>query len=294
MVDAAADGFMHADSPLWRTLGALLFRPGFLTQQFLAGHRKDYLSPFRLYIVISIVFFLIVPFTGRLAPKSDKSPVDVRQTSSDTHSGLRPDLRNSFESEAKPDSLNPSRRPGALEGPLLSNVDSEGESTPEQLCSAVAGHVPGPNWFRRGMLIASERAHLDHGRELQESFVRNLGRAMFLFLPLLAVFMKVMYWRPKRTFVTHLVLQLHNHAFVFLLMSSVLAALLWIRTGAVTAVLTGILMCYVTYYLYQSMRRVYGESSSRTLVKLVTLSVGYIGLAACTAFLTGVYSAQTL
>src|SRR6516164_3976428 len=54
----AAEDLTHADSRLWRTLGALLFRPGFLTREFLDGRRARYLPPVRLYLVLSVVFFL--------------------------------------------------------------------------------------------------------------------------------------------------------------------------------------------------------------------------------------------
>lgn len=41
-----------------RTLKLLLFRPGHLTRQYLQGKRKRFTPPFRLYLVISVVFFL--------------------------------------------------------------------------------------------------------------------------------------------------------------------------------------------------------------------------------------------
>jgi hypothetical protein len=36
----------------------LWFKPGKLTQEFVAGRRASYLPPFRLYLVLSIIFFL--------------------------------------------------------------------------------------------------------------------------------------------------------------------------------------------------------------------------------------------
>jgi Protein of unknown function (DUF3667) len=39
---------------------ALPFKPGCLTSEFLAGRRMKYLPPFRLYLVLSLPFFLIV------------------------------------------------------------------------------------------------------------------------------------------------------------------------------------------------------------------------------------------
>lgn len=53
------EGLTHSDSRLWRTLKYLWFKPGRLTQEFVAGRRVAYLPPFRLYLVLSVIFFLI-------------------------------------------------------------------------------------------------------------------------------------------------------------------------------------------------------------------------------------------
>jgi hypothetical protein len=47
-----------------RSLAALLFHPGKLTEQYVRGRIVHYVSPFRLYLVSSIVFFLILSFIG--------------------------------------------------------------------------------------------------------------------------------------------------------------------------------------------------------------------------------------
>jgi len=49
----------HADSRLWRTVWPLLARPGFLTREYFAGHRARYLQPFRLYLIMSVLFFVL-------------------------------------------------------------------------------------------------------------------------------------------------------------------------------------------------------------------------------------------
>jgi uncharacterized protein DUF3667 len=53
------EGLFHVDSKFWRTLRALLIRPGLLTQQYLDGKRLGYSPPFRSYLVISIVYFVL-------------------------------------------------------------------------------------------------------------------------------------------------------------------------------------------------------------------------------------------
>ncbi|MFO1410828.1 MAG: DUF3667 domain-containing protein, partial [Steroidobacteraceae bacterium] len=50
----------HLDGRFWKTLWALLRRPGFLTIEYFAGRRQRYLPPVRLYLVLSVLFFALV------------------------------------------------------------------------------------------------------------------------------------------------------------------------------------------------------------------------------------------
>ena len=59
--DAFGDLF-ELDSRLWQTLVPLLARPGRLTRDYLEGRRARFMPPFRMYLVLSLVFFLIAFF----------------------------------------------------------------------------------------------------------------------------------------------------------------------------------------------------------------------------------------
>jgi len=62
LVHELLEGITHSDSRLWRTLTTLWLKPGKLTEEFVAGRRVAYLPPFRLYLVLSIIFFLLASF----------------------------------------------------------------------------------------------------------------------------------------------------------------------------------------------------------------------------------------
>ena len=47
---------LHVDGKIWRTLRALLFRPGFLSAEYSAGRRRPYINPVRLLITAIIVY----------------------------------------------------------------------------------------------------------------------------------------------------------------------------------------------------------------------------------------------
>jgi len=56
------DDILSFDSRASRTIWPLLLRPGFLTNEYIQGRRVHYVPPLRLYLFISIVFFLSIQF----------------------------------------------------------------------------------------------------------------------------------------------------------------------------------------------------------------------------------------
>ena len=57
------DTILNIDSRIFRTLWPLLAKPGFLTNEYLAGRRVRYVTPFRLYFFLSVVAFLVISIT---------------------------------------------------------------------------------------------------------------------------------------------------------------------------------------------------------------------------------------
>ncbi|MEM7430826.1 MAG: DUF3667 domain-containing protein [Pseudomonadota bacterium] len=62
--DAFGDLF-ELDSRLWKTLIPLLRKPGQLTADYLQGKRARYMPPFRMYLVLSLLFFVVAFFDPR-------------------------------------------------------------------------------------------------------------------------------------------------------------------------------------------------------------------------------------
>lgn len=53
--------FTHLDGKIWRTLKALLLRPGLLTAEYWGGRRGAWIRPLRLFLVISALVLLAAP-----------------------------------------------------------------------------------------------------------------------------------------------------------------------------------------------------------------------------------------
>jgi len=58
------DGIWSFDRRLLRTLGPLICRPGLLTLEYLAGRRRRYVEPIKLYLAFSLVLFLLMGVSG--------------------------------------------------------------------------------------------------------------------------------------------------------------------------------------------------------------------------------------
>jgi hypothetical protein len=115
-----------------------------------------------------------------------------------------------------------------------------------------------------------------------------------VFLPLLAAFMKLLYWRPKRYYVEHLLFLVHNHAFVFLAM--ILS--IWLTNlpvlGDHLGWVDGLVWLYVVWYLFRAMRVYYQQSRWMTFGKYLVIGLAYVVTSAVVITGTFLVSALTL
>ncbi len=99
----------NLDSKILLTLKLLLFKPAFLTKEYLKGRQTKYIPPVRLYLVISLVYFFILalsmPSTNQLIKDDLKESADttnVLQNSSISNDSSSFNL--SFSNETEEDS----------------------------------------------------------------------------------------------------------------------------------------------------------------------------------------------
>lgn len=84
--------FVHFDSQIFRTAIPLLFKPGFLVNEYFKGKRVSYLPPIRMYVFLSFLFFFLTfslsDFTNDKKVKLKEQPssafsLDIKKDSSD-------------------------------------------------------------------------------------------------------------------------------------------------------------------------------------------------------------------
>ena len=191
--------YLSTEGALWRTLKLLLLKPGELTCQYLAGRRKHYVLPLRLYLTISVVTLLLVRVLGGVQ-------VDLA-----TVQGFDPK-----KADAIPITI-AGGRAGMKNGAFYCN------DLPAWLCRQLKARVDldGPA-FQREVERFGER------------FVANLGAAMFVLLPSFALWLKLAYRNRRLRYTEHLVFALHLHAFWFIALAFALPDSVGLATVAIS------------------------------------------------------------
>lgn len=244
--------YFAAEGALWRTLALLLFRPGALTREYFAGRRKRYVLPLRLYLSLSLVALLAV----KLAHP------DAAAFEADTGA----ELARVRESSVTLIAFEGGPRVGMEKGRFFC------EGLPAAACRHLQRRIDlDPKAMTRELELASER------------FVGHWGTAMFLLVPMFALWCQIAWLDRRLRYTEHLVYALHLHAFWFAAIALAQLPL---------PVLPAIATLAMPVYALLASRRVYGGGWWSTLLRNAAVALAYgltlavaLGVVALWAFL---------
>jgi ribosomal protein L32 len=248
------DSFLNWDSKFIRSIGLLLWRPGWLTNQFLEGRRVRFLHPLRLYLLVSIMFFLcarLIPVSDTHTVKAEDLPPEARAHLEKKMAELRAKQKDlpffEFTSDSKGIHVVPQATPTPAETmaavdekkepnvPQATATPSEAQTAVDEIMSEVAAEKkkkgPGPHiqfgndkngprtpfgiWMRQRV---KDRIGEDgtNAKLFVETLRSNLSTMMLFCIPLFAFVLKILYLRQKRFYIEHLVYALNIHAFFYI------------------------------------------------------------------------------
>lgn len=238
----ALDGLLSVDSRIWRTLLPLLFKPGVLTREYLSGRRERYLPPFRTYLIMSLLFFMVASVFGT---EWDVSVDDEPLANDSNTSGI--DIRTN---------------------------DNQGDFSCQKL------QIESIDFLEERLRSVCEKIQADSGKSLIQALVDNIPIMMFFLIPFVALLVKVFYLFSHRKYIEHLLFLVHYHASFFLILAiisvveAVSASFPILSTPASIIVALG--WGYIPAYLFIAMRRIYRQGWVLTGTKYLLLLTGYI------------------
>ena len=292
----------HFDGSFFITLMDLLFKPGFLSSEYMKGRRKAYLHPVRMYVFTSAVFFLV--FFSLFAVKeqniAEPNVTVLMQAKEEAlkKAKTRQDTLNINLASGIfkiPDSLKPPEPPLADSGRRHINTQggfninfgnnvSDYRSIHEY--DSVQKTLPEKerdNWFvrliTRKSISLNEKYHGDQKMiavKLIEKFTHSIPYLLFVSLPLYALFLKLLYVRRKQFyFADHGVFLIHLYIFTFLLMlfyfllDKINETVHWsgIDILQVILLLTGV------FYVLKAMKNFYKQGWGKTVLKFILFNI---------------------
>lgn len=268
----AADTVFNIDSRVFRSIVPLYFRPGYLTEEYFAGRRTRYVTPFRLFFFLCIISFLAIQASLNIgaihldlgnADSLDQATTvaEVQQRRDRALAGLATARQATILTPAA------SAQSDAAVAKVRSKADKQLAYLNSRADATANGQVPpkdpsaddgildmgGKAWnpvanpirvawlpafanAKLNELVAHAKKNIIRARKDQSQLVAGLfsvsPQTLFVLMPLFAVLLKIVYLLKRRLYMEHLLVALHSHAFIC--MSLLLFALVQLLLGWAT------------------------------------------------------------
>lgn len=284
MVVHAVSDYFHFESKFFGTIKPLLLQPGLLTQKYVEGKRASYLHPIKLYIFISIVFFL-VNLSGNGKKKTEqkrqtiglsKDSVDKAQLREVKTKASNFDILGKInekvqEEKQKSDSIRPTNiiQLDEVKDSTVAAYEKRQLALPENKRD---GFIE--KYFNKKAIILNHSE--DANQKVEENLLHNIPKLMFILLPLFALLLKLVYIDKKKYYFEHLIYSFHIHSAIFLVV--LISNFITWAAGYIydiSSITFTLCFFYIMWYIYQSLKTFYQGKVGTTIFRFFLLIICY-------------------
>ena len=311
----------HFDGNFFSTLKYLLFKPGFLSSEYLLGRRASYLHPIRMYVFTSAFFFLIFfslqkeedvvkitekqPTASEVMISLEKKKAKLKETIQDSMPDLvkKPVLQAIAFTDSNIAIL---KKDTTAKERMTTDYDffswqDERKYKNLQEYDFVQKKLPPlqkDNFFnqriQRQKIHLNQKYHGDSkeiGKAIMEKFKHLFPQMLFFSLPLFALILQLLFVRNKSLFyVNHVVFTIHLYCgiFILILFGISVEELFLIVNLKEPSLLKDLFILIGFLFFYKSLRNFYQQRMAKTVIKFffVLLSSLFIMLLLLVAFFT--------
>ncbi|MNK44405.1 hypothetical protein D3C87_631390 [compost metagenome] len=299
MISHAIADYFHFEHKFFGTIKPLLFKPGKLTVDYVAGKRASFLHPIKLYIFISIVFFIVIFSGNKKKEQSAEAAAEITEKIKNdtlTSNSLK-EAKQILDyipiSKSKKDSILKEVEKDIKENGTSAVHIETSKKKKKRYSKIIANEKTVEEYEKNQRALPKEKRdnflinyftkktiefnkYPDPMAKIGEDLIKYIPKMMFLLLPLFALILKVVYIRKDRFYYEHLIYSFHTHSAIFLSFI-LLKGLIWITGFAVdiSGWLQFAVLIYVTWYIYRSLRTFYRSTRWVTVLKIFFLSFCY-------------------
>lgn len=299
------------DSRMRRTLSTLIFRPGKITKDYIKGMRTHYANPFRFFLSVSIIFFIIWSFTlqsTNFGGFSNNQPAEgLNQLSTKEKEELKEELKKvPIGKEINLDSIL-TTNPSEIDKTYKDNYVTQKQLDSLGLIESSFKQIGLYSKFYNQTSILDPNEAIDSLNHTNKFWNRYLYRKavdtqkiknnpkvfldylisktpfiIFFYLPVFALIIWLFYYYKPINYMEHLVFTFHVQStfFVFVLIGLIIDLILKTETFSSIALLIFL------FYLYKALRNFYEERRFVTIVKFLALNFIFLTLAVITALIS--------
>ncbi|RVU00955.1 DUF3667 domain-containing protein [Mucilaginibacter limnophilus] len=313
MMTHAISDYFHFDHQFFHTLRPLFLTPGKLTNEYMAGRRAQYLHPVKMYIFVSIVYFLLLfegsgheekkevvhkkdKLTKEQAAEAKKSLEDVPFMPAAAKKRAYAEIDSNVDTASTDTSSHKKSSSVALDdeeedtddtGEFMSGL-AEGMGASDKSYKSVEEYEAAqrklPDGKRDGFLtryleqkkIAWKQSGKNGKEVIIEGIKHNAPKMMFVLLPVFALILKISFYKNRKFYVEHLIHSIHLHSFLFLFCTIIMLAQMGLPDAwHLDGWMSFLAFCTIVWYIYRSLRTVYHRSRWRTISKMVGMTFSY-------------------
>lgn len=286
----------HFDSNFFHTVHHLVFKPGFLSKEYMLGRRATYLHPVKMYVFTSAIFFLL--FFSVFKPEADITDMD-KPLNPKERTELIKQLENRVKSDtgnldlkrrlflAKDSAYKPTIR-DKVAANEFENVIQFGNKRYRSVAEYDSSEAALPpserdGWLERrimrkiiGINVKYREYPDEVGKKLGESILHRLPYMLFVSLPLFALILRLVYIRRKQFyFADHGVFTIHLYVFSFI---NLLIMFSLVRLAEVTGwswpyFIFSVFLVFQFAYLYIAMKKFYQQGWGKTFIKFILVAL---------------------
>lgn len=284
--------FYAYDSRLRNTFFSLFLKPGIAAREFCEGKRHHHANPFRLFLSISILLFLISDFgsplndTPQETKKTNKNvktadslktkqalnsnPEFIQIGKKTTKVFHRDSIYKASELGNDPENLNHlNLKLTTFRNYNLKNPNLSSEEALKNL------GFENKNWNRYLYEKAKSLKSNDVLRETRDYLLAKLPFLIFLSIPFIAIIFWITFYNKKFNYTDHLVFTYSFYSFVFICL--IAYELIGFLSEDFSLFLIGTSFTFLfPIYLYKSLRNFYQNSRWKTIFKFILLNILFI------------------
>ncbi len=266
----------HFDGKFFTSIRDLIWKPGFLSLEYVRGRRVAYLNPIRMYLFTSFIFFLI--FFSIYKIDGDNLNISINGENINNMDSMQL-MQLSEKSNSNIPLTKKEMRKRIFDTASIQLLSRKYRSMAEYDSSVKAGEKY--NWFEKQLVYKNIELNKKYKNNPQSlisnlfnKFQHSIPQMLFVLLPLFALFLKLLYIRRKNFYYTdHAIFTIYFYIFVFIDMLLIFGiSKLEAITGFRWLQYLNIFMILVLFfYLYKAMRNFYKQSRLKIILKYLLL-----------------------